>query len=71
MVDGDTRLSAFRRIVVPLAAPGLVATAIFLIVWLLAPSHGVLATRLPRRLVAIPEAEVVFESPEIQTPHSH
>ena len=49
----------------------LVATAIFLIVWLLAPSHGVLATRLPRRLVAIPEAEVVFESPEIQTPHSH
>jgi len=32
MVDGDTRLSAFRRIVVPLAAPGLVATAIFAII---------------------------------------
>ena len=29
MVDGDSRLSAFRRIVLPLAAPGLVATAIF------------------------------------------
>ncbi|MBA2536249.1 MAG: carbohydrate ABC transporter permease [Actinobacteria bacterium] len=29
MVDGDTRLGAFRRIVLPLAAPGLAATAIF------------------------------------------
>jgi len=29
MVDGDTRFSAFRRIVLPLAAPGLVATGIF------------------------------------------
>ena len=29
MVDGDSRLTAFRRIVLPLAAPGLVATAIF------------------------------------------
>ncbi|MBD0318068.1 MAG: carbohydrate ABC transporter permease [Thermoleophilia bacterium] len=29
MVDGDSRLSAFRRIVLPLAAPGLAATAIF------------------------------------------
>jgi multiple sugar transport system permease protein len=29
MVDGDSRLGAFRRIVLPLAAPGLVATAIF------------------------------------------
>jgi multiple sugar transport system permease protein len=29
MVDGDSRLGALRRIVLPLAAPGLVATAIF------------------------------------------
>jgi len=29
MVDGDSRLTAFRRIVLPLARPGLVATAIF------------------------------------------
>lgn len=32
MVDGDTRLSAFRRITLPLAAPGLVATAIFSVI---------------------------------------
>ena len=32
MVDGDSRLGAFRRIVVPLAAPGLVATAIFAVI---------------------------------------
>lgn len=32
IVDGDPRLSAFRRIVVPLAAPGLVATAIFAVI---------------------------------------
>ena len=32
MVDGDTRFTAFRRIVLPLAAPGLVATAIFAII---------------------------------------
>ncbi len=29
MVDGDTRLTALRRVVLPLAAPGLFATAIF------------------------------------------
>jgi multiple sugar transport system permease protein len=29
MVDGDSRLTAFRRVILPLAAPGLVATAIF------------------------------------------
>ena len=29
MVDGDTRFTAFRRVVLPLAAPGLVATGIF------------------------------------------
>ena len=50
----------------------LVATAIFGTVWLLAPRHGVLATRLPGRFATgQPEAAVVFESPEIQTPHSH
>jgi multiple sugar transport system permease protein len=32
MVDGDSRLTAFRRIVLPLAGPGLVATAIFCVV---------------------------------------
>lgn len=32
MVDGDSRLAAFRRIVLPLAAPGLVATAIFAVI---------------------------------------
>jgi len=32
MVDGDTRFSAFRRITLPLAAPGLVATAIFAVI---------------------------------------
>ena len=50
----------------------LVATAIFGAVWLLAPKHGVLATRLPGRFATgQPEAAVVFESPEIQAPHSH
>ena len=29
MVDGDSRFTAFRRIVLPLARPGMVATAIF------------------------------------------
>ena len=32
LVDGDTPLSALRRIVLPLAAPGLVATAIFSVI---------------------------------------
>ncbi len=32
MVDGDTRLSALRRVVIPLAAPGLAATAIFAVI---------------------------------------
>ncbi len=32
MVDGDTRFTAFRRIVLPLAAPGLVATGIFAVI---------------------------------------
>jgi hypothetical protein len=29
MVDGGSSMTAFRRIVLPLAAPGLIATAIF------------------------------------------
>jgi multiple sugar transport system permease protein len=32
MVDGDTRLGAFMRIVMPLAAPGMAATAVFSII---------------------------------------
>ena len=32
MVDGSSRMVAFRRIVLPLAAPGLVATAIFAVI---------------------------------------
>jgi multiple sugar transport system permease protein len=32
MVDGDSRLSALRRVVIPLAAPGLIATAIFAVI---------------------------------------
>jgi manganese/iron transport system permease protein len=47
----------------------LVATAIFGLVWLFAPDHGFVATRLLRGRLAtrrIPEARVVFESPEIR-----
>jgi len=32
MVDGDSRFGAFRRIVLPVAAPGLVATSIFAVI---------------------------------------
>ena len=32
MVDGDSRLTALRRVVLPLAAPGLIATAIFSVI---------------------------------------
>jgi multiple sugar transport system permease protein len=32
MVDGDSRLSALWRVVIPLAAPGLIATAIFAVI---------------------------------------
>jgi manganese/iron transport system permease protein len=49
----------------------LVATAIFGAVWLLAPRHGLLASRLPRRFEEQPAAAVVFESPEIRTPGAH
>ena len=32
MVDGDSRFGAFRRIVLPVAAPGMVATSIFAVI---------------------------------------
>jgi multiple sugar transport system permease protein len=32
LVDGDSRLTAMRRVVLPLAAPGLAATAIFSVI---------------------------------------
>lgn len=32
MVDGSSRMAAFRRVVLPLAAPGLVATSIFAVI---------------------------------------
>ncbi len=47
----------------------LVATAIFGLVWLFAPDHGFVVTRLLRGRFAtrrVPEARVVFESPEIR-----
>jgi len=52
----------------------LVATAIFGLVWLLAPRHGLVMTRLLRRQLAqseLAETRVVFESPEIQAPGQH
>jgi manganese/iron transport system permease protein len=48
----------------------LVATAIFGIVWLLAPEHGWITTRLAHRTGSVrAEATVLFESPEVQAPH--
>lgn len=49
----------------------LVATAAFALAWLFAPDHGYVMTRvLQRRLAAGgPEATIIFESPEIQSPH--
>ena len=32
MVDGDTRMGAFRRVILPLAAPGLAATSMFTLI---------------------------------------
>jgi manganese/iron transport system permease protein len=49
----------------------LAATAIFGVVWLLAPRHGIIAAQLARRFAGEPEAAVVFESPEIRTPGVH
>jgi multiple sugar transport system permease protein len=33
LVDGDTKFGAFRRVTAPLAAPGLIATAILLVIY--------------------------------------
>jgi manganese/iron transport system permease protein len=52
----------------------LVATAVFCLVWVFAPDHGFVATQLLRRQLTDgrePEAHIVFESPEIQTPSRH
>jgi manganese/iron transport system permease protein len=58
-----------------LAAGGtivLVATAVFLAVWLLAPQHGVVTSLLQRRRMALgglePESGVLFESLELRRP---
>jgi manganese/iron transport system permease protein len=49
----------------------LVATAIFGAAWLFAPNHGWVITHLLQRRLAggVPETAILFESPEIQTPH--
>ena len=49
----------------------LVATAFFGLAWLFAPDHGYVMTHLVQRRLAggVPEATILFESPEIQTPH--
>jgi manganese/iron transport system permease protein len=51
----------------------LVATAIFGLAWLFAPDHGLVATRLLRGRLTTrePEATIIFESPELQTPSQH
>lgn len=49
----------------------LVATGIFGLAWLFAPQHGWVMTHLVQRRLAggLPETTILFESPEIQTPH--
>lgn len=49
----------------------LVATGIFGLAWLFAPEHGYVMTHLVQRRLAggAPETTILFESPEIQTPH--
>lgn len=49
----------------------LVATALFGLAWLFAPDHGYVMTHLVQRRLAggAPETTILFESPEIQTPH--
>jgi manganese/iron transport system permease protein len=49
----------------------LVATGIFGVAWLFAPEHGYVMTHLVQRRLAggTPETTILFESPEIQTPH--
>ena len=49
----------------------LVATGIFALAWLFTPDHGYVMTHLIQRRLAggAPETTILFESPEIQTPH--
>lgn len=52
----------------------LVATGAFALAWLFAPEHGWVTSRLLRGRAAegpAPEAMIVFESPEIQSPGHH
>jgi manganese/iron transport system permease protein len=51
----------------------LVATAVFAVAWLFAPVHGYVPSRLLRGGLGerVPEAQIVFESPEIKSPGSH
>jgi N,N'-diacetylchitobiose transport system permease protein len=55
MVDGCTRVGAFFRIILPLVAPGLVATSVFTFiqVWNEFLLANVLLTEPPRRTVSI------------------
>jgi manganese/iron transport system permease protein len=48
----------------------LVATAVFGVVWLLAPAHGVLARRVPARVAdgVAPGSRGLLESPRLRTP---
>ena len=49
----------------------LVATGVFMLVWLFAPSHGVIASWLRQRRLSgelLAENAVLFESPVIQPP---
>jgi len=49
----------------------LVATGLFGLAWLFAPQHGYVMTHFVQRRLAAgaPETRILFESPEIQTPH--
>ena len=70
LIDGS-RLQAIIHVVLPLALPGVVATGIFMLVWLLSPQHGVVSTRLlQRRMAGALQAEsgVLYES---ATLHRH
>jgi manganese/iron transport system permease protein len=52
----------------------LVATGIFVLVWLFAPNHGFVVAKLARRSLAevtLPEAGILFESPQIRAPGPH
>jgi manganese/iron transport system permease protein len=46
----------------------LVATVVFGLVWLLAPSHGLIASILARRWGTEPASPVILERPEVRMP---